>query len=56
MQENQCLSFLAENDERINSDVARWIEEKEILLQTGVYSDQDCTIQKLDQKIRTASK
>jgi len=38
----------------LTSDVARWIEEREILLQTGVYSDTDVTIQALDSKIRGA--
>jgi hypothetical protein len=34
----------------VNPDVARWIEERDILLQTGVYTHNDVTIQKLDQK------
>ena len=38
----------------VDSDIARWIEERDILLQTGVYSSFDPTIQKLDQKIRDA--
>lgn len=38
----------------LTADVARWIEEREILLQTGVYSDTDVTIQTLDAKIRGA--
>lgn len=38
----------------IDSNVARWIEERDILLQTGVYSSSDPTIQKLDLKIRQA--
>ncbi len=36
----------------LSNDVARWIEERDILLQTGVYSSTDPTIQKLDSKIR----
>lgn len=55
-QENRCPSLIAKTDKSINPDVARWMEEREILLQTGVYSHQDLTIQKLDQKIKTASK
>ena len=39
---------------QLNPDVARWIEERDILLQTGVYSNTDTTIQKLDAKIRQA--
>ena len=38
----------------LNADVARWIEERDILLQTGVYSGTDPTIQRLDSKIRVA--
>ena len=38
----------------VDSNVARWIEERDILLQTGVYSSNDPTIQKLDLKIRQA--
>ena len=38
----------------LNPDVARWIEERDILLQTGVYSHSDPTIQNLDQKIKAA--
>lgn len=37
-----------------DSDVARWMEERDILLQTGVYTTSDPTIQKLDLKIRAA--
>lgn len=38
----------------VDGDIARWIEERDILLQTGVYSSFDPTIQKLDKKIRDA--
>lgn len=38
----------------LDPNVARWIEERDILLQTGVYSSSDVTIQKLDAKIRQA--
>ncbi len=37
-----------------DSEVARWIEERDILLQTGVYTSADPTIQRLDQRIREA--
>eukprot|EP00731_Ephydatia_muelleri_P012343 Em0006g1237a len=37
-----------------DSDVARWMEERDILLQTGVYTTMDPTIQRLDLKIRAA--
>ncbi len=37
-----------------DSDIAGWIEERNILLQTGVYTHSDPTIQKLDKKIREA--
>lgn len=37
-----------------DADIARWIEERNILLQTGVYTHSDPTIQKLDKKIREA--
>ena len=37
-----------------NPDVARWIEERDILLQTGVYTHNDVTIEKLDKKIKEA--
>jgi len=40
--------------ENVDPNVARWIEERDILLQTGVYSNNDSTIQKLDSKIRHA--
>ena len=39
---------------QVESEVARWVEERDILLQTGVYSNTDPTIQKLDRKIRDA--
>ena len=35
-------------------DIARWIEERDILLQTGLYSSDDATITRLDHQIRTA--
>lgn len=38
----------------VNPDIARWIEERDILLQTGVYTHNDLTIQTLDQKIKAA--
>lgn len=38
----------------VDTNVARWIEERDILLQTGVYTSSDPTIQKLDLKIRQA--
>ena len=38
----------------VDPAVARWIEERDILLQTGVYSSNDPTIARLDQKIREA--
>ena len=38
----------------VNPDVARWIEERDILLQTGVYTHNDVTIEKLDKKIKAA--
>ena len=41
-------------DSSVNSCVARWVEERDILLQTGVYTHSDLTIQKLDQKIKAA--
>lgn len=43
-----------EETRTLNADVARWIEERDILLQTGVYSGTDPTIQRLDTKIRVA--
>ena len=42
------------HDSDIDTDIARWIEERNILLQTGVYTHSDPTIQKLDKKIRDA--
>lgn len=36
----------------MDANVARWIEERDCLLQTGVYSSSDPTIQRLDHKIR----
>lgn len=41
-------------DTAMESEVARWIEERDILLQTGVYTSADPTIQRLDLKIREA--
>lgn len=38
----------------IDSNIARLIEERDILLQTGVYDNSDPTIQKLDDRIRAA--
>ena len=38
----------------IDANIARWIEERNILLQTGVYTHADPTIQKLDKKIQEA--
>ena len=38
----------------VDTNVARWIEERDILLQTGVYTSSDPTIQKLDLEIRQA--
>jgi len=35
-------------------DIARWIEERDILLQTGLYSSDDATITRLDHQIRIA--
>ena len=43
-----------EHESTLHSDVAHWIEERDILLQTGVYTSSDLTIQKLDQKIKAA--
>lgn len=37
-----------------DADITRWIEERDILLQTGLYSSDDATISRLDQQIRTA--
>lgn len=39
-------------DKDVDVNVARWIEERDILLQTGVYTSSDPTIQRLDQRIR----
>ena len=39
-------------DKEVDVNVARWIEERDILLQTGVYTSSDPTIQRLDQRIR----
>jgi len=39
---------------KTTDDVARWIEERDILLQTGLYSSDDPTITRLDHQIRTA--
>ena len=37
-----------------DADITRWIEERDILLQTGLYSSDDPTISRLDQQIRNA--
>lgn len=37
-----------------DADITRWIEERDILLQTGLYSSDDPTISRLDHQIRTA--
>ena len=47
-------SMCARTECGLNSDVTRWIEERDILLQTGVYTHSDPTIQKLDEKIKEA--
>ena len=43
-------------DTTANPNVARWIEERDILLQTGVYTHNDFTIQELDKKINASLK
>ena len=37
-----------------DADITRWIEERDILLQTGLYSSDDATISRLDHQIRAA--
>ena len=37
-----------------DADITRWVEERDILLQTGLYSSDDPTISRLDQQIRNA--
>lgn len=44
----------SDTDWMVNPDVARWIEERDVLLQTGLYTHNDLTIQTLDQKIKAA--
>jgi hypothetical protein len=47
---------VTEAEDTPNPDVARWIEERDILLETGVYTHNDFTIQQLDQKIKACLK
>lgn len=53
-QDAKVSTAVSKTDWNINPDIARWIEERDILLQTGVYTHNDLTIQKLDQKIKAA--
>ncbi|CAI8031837.1 Centrosomal protein of 120 kDa [Geodia barretti] len=53
---DECPSKVTEAEDTANPDVARWIEERDILLETGVYTQNDFTIQQLDQKIKACLK
>ena len=48
----QCLATVTEAANTASPEVARWIEERDILLETGVYTNNDFTIQQLDKKIK----
>lgn len=47
-------SVLAGRNRALTADVARWIEERDSLMQTGLYSDTNVIVQQLDQKIKGA--
>ena len=51
---NAPHSPVSKENQALSADMTRWIEERDILLQTGVYTSTDPTIQKLDHKIRSA--
>ena len=47
-------SAVTNENKALTADVARWIEERDILLHTGLYLNTDLIIQNLDLKIETA--
>ena len=53
LQQNMSSTQGAATKNSMTPDVARLIEERDVLLQTGVYNNSDVTIQKLDQKIKS---
>lgn len=53
-EEMKSITRDCETEMAVNPDVARLIEERDILLQTGVYTHQDFTIQNLDERIKAA--